>query len=165
MNKDNIVSAVTLGGGVIYVNDEETEDFLTTLIDKGILWEFLSSILTEYVKGGKHLSLLEQQNNLDTIAEDIKQLRLVTEHNKNLENEMLNMKDQMGKMMDLISNLSSGVVISNTTNSVTVTSNTPEPSTVEKPVEVKKKMKASPPKIKGGGFAALAQKSSAFNRK
>lgn len=162
MSEDNIVSAVTLGGGVIYVSDEETEDFLATLIDKGILWEFLSSILTEYVKGGRHKDFYEQQNNLDEIAENLKQLKVMTETNKNLENEMVTMKDQMATMMKLMSSLSTSNVVTVAPNSVTAVS-VAEPKT--EPVVAKKKVAPKPPTGKTGGFAAMAKKASAFNRK
>lgn len=161
MKEDNIVSAVTLGGGVIYVSDEETEDFLASLIDKGILWEFLSSILTEYVKGGRHREFFNQQNNLDEIAENLKQLKVMTEMNKNLENEMVTMRDQMASMLKMVSSLSTGTVVSVTPNNTVAQEVKPK----TEPVEVKKKVAPKPPTTKSGGFAAMAKKASAFNRK
>ncbi len=162
-NNDNIITALELDNGVLYVKDSKTEDFVEVLIEKGILWEFLSSLLMDYVQGDKHTALMQNLTDTEELTIGIKHLKEVAETNKNLENQVNllgnQLNDILNKMALLSSNIQPGSVI--TQSPIQGATSIPTEPVVVK----KKKVKASPPKTKAGGFAALAQKATAFERK
>lgn len=162
-NNDNIITALELDNGVLYVKDSKTEDFVEVLIEKGILWEFLSSLLMDYVQGDKHTALMQNLTDTEELTIGIKHLKEVAETNKNLENQVSllgnQLNDILNKMALLSNNIQPGTVIAQSPVQG-ATSVPAEPVVVKK-----KKVKASPPKVKTGGFAALAQKATAFERK
>lgn len=161
-NNSNVITALELDNGVLYVKDTATEDFIETLIEKGILWEFLSSLLMDYVKGGKHNSLVDSLIETDEVINNMKHLKEVAETSKSLESQVNLLGNQMSDILNKISALSGNVqIVSNNTQLPNVGTVAPTETVVVK----KKKVASKPPKTKAGGFAALAKKASAFERK
>lgn len=147
----------SLGNGFLVSQDEASSDLIESLLEKGTLWEFLSSLL-----------------NATAHKEDIRlylqQTEAVVKIGKEQKEDFTTMRNQFGNQMDTIlkeienmkSAMATGMIVS---TEVAKTPSNNNSANVETAVTKTTVRKSAPANTTGGGFGAKAQRLNALGRK
>lgn len=145
------MNSIKVSNGYLKMNDDDAEELLDTLMEQGILWEYISIIFNASVK--EQAKYLAQVGNQE-------------QDNKAMQ-EMINMMKAMQMKMDNIEK---------TVNEKTIVSSAPQSSVSAKPTsETNEEVKAPPKRKKkkvdttkmnlgNGAFAQMASKMKQFEK-
>ncbi len=148
------MNSIKVSNGYIKVKDDEAEELLETLMDKGVFWEYVSIVFNSSVKDkDKYLKQAQEEHTVHDTASS----------------------EALGEMMKLIQSMQSQLKTIETkvdtpkVISSPVTADTPNASTKSAtPAPPKrKKKKVDPAKMNLGGnaaFAAMASKMKQFEK-
>lgn len=152
MKESNQIEKINMFDGYLISDDERVSEFIEALLDKGIIWEYLSALLKQEVlnKGTPSLPNLNPSPPIDSVR--------IVEENAQIKEQLNNVMKQLGDLAGLIK---AGNVSVNTQSVNDV---------VIKKEEVKKEMpqmvvkKAPPKKGAKGGLARGAKRMAALTK-
>lgn len=149
---------INLGDGFLIAEDEKVSAFIDDLMEKGIFWEFLSILVTDYIKQNKSSA---SDNALLQVTEAFNELKDVKNTGKKQLESIEKVQNEVSLLTELVKKLS--VSVNNGGNMVIN-----QPSTLPTPHQEPemKVIKAKPPKKGlGGGLGKAAAKMNSLNRK